>query len=48
MFIGPQIKSKPKKIQLTLRKIKDAQFRQIKDSLKLNDWSDLYNLKDVN
>ena len=48
MFIGPQIKSKQKKIQLTLRKIKDAQLRQIKDSLKLNDWSDLYNLKDVN
>ena len=48
MFIGPQIKSKQQKIQLTLRKIKDAQLRQIKDSLKLNDWSDLYNLKDVN
>ena len=48
MFIGPQIKSKQKKIQLTLRKIKDAQLRQITDSLKQNDWSDLYNLKDVN
>ena len=42
------LKLNQKKIQLTLRKIKDAQLRQIKDSLKLNDWSDLYNLKDVN